>query len=87
MSDTIRMTKSMVECFTKVVEFNGGPVEILYVPRFGNKPGWVGPGYWNPTERFGPAEPPLFKYNTHIYPREELIKAGAKSKFEYLWMR
>ena len=87
MNDVIRMSKSMVECFTKVMEFNGGPIEIIYVPRFGNKPGWVGPGYWNPTERFGPAEPPSFKYNTLIYTRDELLKAGAKPKFEYLWMR
>ena len=84
MSDAIRMSKSMVECFTATIKFNGCPVEVIYVPRFGKKPGWVGPGFWEP----GPLSTmPPEKYNSRVYSREELIQAGAKSKMEYLWMR
>ena len=86
-SSTIRMGKSMVECFTANVNYNGGKIEILYVPLFGGKPGWVGPGYWQPNIDTIKSEPPSFPYNTRVYTRDELIKAGAKSKFEYLWMR
>jgi hypothetical protein len=84
MNDAIRMSKNMVECFTATVRFAGGLVEILYVPRFGKKPGWVGPGFWEPSL---PTSEPPGKYNNRVYTREELLKAGAKSKMEYLWMR
>jgi hypothetical protein len=79
----IRMSKSMVECFTALVKYEGAYTEILYVPRFGQKPGWVGPGYWEVI----PGKEPPSKFNTRVYSREELLNAGAKSKMEYLWMR
>jgi hypothetical protein len=84
MNDAIRMSKNLVECFTGMVKYEGTYLEILYVPRFGKKPGWVGPGYW---EVIPGKEPPSAKFNTRVYSREELLKAGAKSKMEYLWMR
>ena len=84
MSDAIRMSKSMVECFTATIKFNGCPVEVIYVPRFGKRPGWVGPGFWEPI--LLNSQPPA-AYNNLVYTREELLKAGAKSKMEYLWMR
>ena len=84
MNDAIRMSKSMVECFTARVKYEGAYVEITYVPRFGRKPGWVGPGYWGVIPG---KEPPSCKFNTRVYSREELLNAGAKSKMEYLWMR
>ena len=84
MNDSIKMSKNLVECFTALVKYEGAYVEILYVPRFGKKPGWVGPGYWENTPG---KEPPLCGYNSRVYDRDELMKAGAKSKMEYLWMR
>ena len=84
MTAEIRMAKSMVECFTARVKYDGTYLEILYVPCFGQKPGWVGPGYW---EVIPGKEPPFSKFNTDVYSREELLKAGAKPKYEYLWMR
>jgi hypothetical protein len=87
MAENIRMSKSMVECFTAKVNYGDGKVEVLFVPLFGGKPGWVGPGYWKPQLEGKVTSPPPFNYNTRIYTRDELMKAGAKSKFEYLWMR
>jgi len=84
MSDAIRMSKNLVECFTATVKFAGGLVEVIYVPRFGNRPGWVGPGFWEPML---PNSQPPAAYNNRVYTREQLLKAGAKSKMEYLWMR
>jgi hypothetical protein len=80
----VRMAKNMVECFTAKAKFNGALVEILYVPRFGRRPGWVGPGYW---EIVPGKAPPSSGFNTRVYTREELMAAGAKSKMEFLWMR
>ena len=84
MGDAIRMSKNLVECFTATVQFNGGLAEVIYVPRFGKRPGWVGPGFW---EKMLPNSKPPAAYNNRVYTHEELLKAGAKSKMEYLWMR
>jgi hypothetical protein len=84
MNDVIKMPKEVVECFTAKVKFGNGFVDVLFVPRYGKKPGWVGPGFW---ERLYPKGTPPEKYNERIYSREELIKAGAKSKIEFLWGR
>ena len=84
MNNAIKMPRSVVECFTANVKFGDGMVEVLYVPRFGKKPGWVGPGFW---EALNPKKEPPEKYNQRVYSREELIQAGAKSKMEYLWER
>ena len=88
-SPVIRMGKSMVECFVAKMNYNGNKVEVLLVPQFGNKPGWVGPGYWQPNldDLRLRSEPPAFNYNTKVYTREELVAAGAKQKLEHLWMR
>lgn len=84
MTDSIRMAKDAVECFTARVKYTDGYVEVLYVPRFGKKPGWVGPGFWEPG--YLSTTPPM-RYNNRVYSRDELIQAGAKPKMEYLWMR
>ena len=80
----IKMSKNLVECFTVNVRYNGTWVEVLYVPRFGRKPGWVGPGFWDNTSG---RNPPSCGYNTRVYTRGELLSNGAKSKMEDLWMR
>ena len=80
MGDAIRMSKNLVECFTATMQL----VEVIYVPRFGKRPGWVGPGFWEPML---PNSQPSAVYNNRVYSREQLLKAGAKSKMEYLWMR
>ena len=84
MNKAIRMSKSTAECFVGLVKHNGAYLEVLYVPRFGQKPGWIGPGYWEPVPG---KEPPECKFNTRVYSREELLNAGARSKMESLWMR
>ena len=84
MNNAIKMPRSVVECFTANVKFGDKMVEVLFVPRFGKKPGWVGPGYWKALD---PKNEPPEKYNDRVYSREELIQAGAKSKMEYLWER
>lgn len=87
--EPIRMSKSMVECFVATMKYNNSPIEVLLVPLFNGQPGWVGPGFWKPrrTDPKTPVEPPKFDYNTRVYSRQELLAAGAKPKFEHLWMR
>ncbi len=63
MSDAIRMSKNLVECFTATVKFAGGLVEVIYVPRFKNRPGWVGPGFW---EKILPNSQPPAAYNNRV---------------------
>ena len=87
MNDKVRMSKDMAECFVKKVTWNNATTEVLYVPLFGGKPGWVGPGYWSPPDRRIAADSPTFKYNSIVYTRDELLRAGATPKLEYLWMR
>lgn len=87
MNESIRMVKGMVECFTADVLYDGRKVQAVFVPLFGRRNGWVGPGYWEPQCTGRVISPPPYKYNTKVYTREELVNAGAKQKFEYLWMR
>jgi len=84
MADLQRMGKDNVECFTATVKYTDGYLEVLFVPRFGKKPGWVGPGFWEPNLL---STLPPKKYNNKVYSREELIQAGAKPKMEHLWVR
>lgn len=84
----IRMGKSTAECFVAKMTYNGSKIDVLLVPQYNGKPGWVGPGFWQP-QLSNPrlCEPPPYKYNTKVYTREELVAAGAKPKLEQLWMR
>jgi len=87
MNEKIRMGKATMECFIIDGEYNGKRIEILLVPLFNGGSGWVGPGYWQPKLNTKDMDPPPFKYNTRIYTRKELLAAGARPKYENLWMR
>jgi hypothetical protein len=87
MNDQIRMSKSVVECYKMDMNYGDKQVEVLLVPLFNGTRGWVGPGYWEPKIDVKKMEPPSFKYNTRVYTREDLVKAGAKLTYEHLWMR
>ena len=92
----IEAPRQATECFRKTVDWNGSKVSVVYVPLFkqskedtdlGVKK-YVGPGYWKPMERPGVVyEKPSFEYNSHEYTREELLRAGAVSTFEFIWAR
>jgi hypothetical protein len=83
----VRMSQTVTECFVATVDWNKQPTEVLFVPLWGGKRGFVGPGYWEPMNVHAGSVPPPFKYNTRVYTREELIAAGAKPKMEFLWTR
>ena len=87
MDDKVRMSKTLVECFTIPSEYNGMKIDMLLVPLFNGRSGWVGLGYWQPDVKTEKTEPPSFKYNTRIYTRKELLEAGARICYEHLWMR
>jgi len=87
MNDQVRMGKALAECFKMNVKYGEKEMEALFVPLYNGKRGWVGPGYWEPKLNTKDTEPPSFKYNTRVYTRNELIDAGAKPAYEYLWMR
>ena len=86
MDEKVRMSKTLVECFTIPSEYNGMKVDMLLVPLFNGGSGWVGPGYWQPKIP-GISKPPDQGHNTRVYTRKELLEAGAKSRYENLWMR
>ena len=87
MDEKVRMGKGAVECFVIDGEYNGKKIELLLVPLFNRGHGWVGPGYWQPKLEMKNMEPPSFKYNTRVYTKKELLAAGARPKYENLWMR
>jgi hypothetical protein len=87
MNDQVRMGKFMVECFRMDMKYGDKKVDVLLVPLYKGMHMWVGPGYWEPKIEEKNSEPPSFKYNTKTYTREELIRAGARPTYEYLWMR
>lgn len=70
--------------FTPCFELNG----IVYVPHYldGHKGLYVGPGFWEPSDR-SPLAPPPYKYSSRKYTDYELTQAGAKVRMEVLWSR
>ena len=86
-NNALRMSQAATECFVATVDWNKQKTEVLYVPLWGGKRGFVGPGYWEPMNVHAGSVPPPFNYHTRVHTREELIAAGAKPKMEFLWTR